>query len=62
MTRRGFSGGLKIATRAFENTARNAVEWSVAIPKFALPCGTLWSELPNQRDTSKRVILVWFWI
>jgi len=62
MTRRGFSGGLKIAARAFENTARNAVETSVRIPKFALACGTLWSEFPNQRDTSKHVILVWFWI
>ena len=35
---------------------------SVPIPKFALSCRTLWSELRNQRDTSKYVILVWFWI
>ena len=32
------------------------------IPKFALSRGTLCSELRNQRDTSKYMIVVWLWI
>jgi hypothetical protein len=30
----------------------------VPIPNFALSCGALWSELRNQRDTSKHLTLV----
>jgi hypothetical protein len=31
---------------------------SVPIPKFANPCGDLWCELRNPRDTSNFMVLV----